>query len=74
MGRERLEEGLLPRSSLAEPRPVFHGIDDVGGGDSSATPVVIFSTLVAMMPSAVHFVPVLLSCYRFWFLLLENYL
>ncbi|TXG69114.1 hypothetical protein EZV62_004049 [Acer yangbiense] len=56
MGRERLEEGLLlPRSSsLEEPsslRPVFNGIDDEIGGDSSATPVVVFSTLVAICGS-----------------------
>ncbi|KAI9161084.1 hypothetical protein LWI28_014298 [Acer negundo] len=56
MGRERLEEGLLlPRSSsLEEPsslRPVFNGIDDEIGGDSSATPVVVFSTLVAICSS-----------------------
>ncbi|KAK3219729.1 hypothetical protein Dsin_013699 [Dipteronia sinensis] len=55
MGRERLEEGLLlPRSSLEEPsslRPVFNGIDDEIGGDSSATPVVVFCTLVAIYGS-----------------------
>ncbi|KAK1576027.1 hypothetical protein Q3G72_010254 [Acer saccharum] len=56
MGKERLEEGLLlPRSSsLEEPsslRPVFNGIDDEIGGDSSATPVVVFSTLVAICGS-----------------------
>ncbi|KAK0598086.1 hypothetical protein LWI29_031545 [Acer saccharum] len=56
MGRERLEEGLLlPRSSLEEPsslRPVFiNGIDDEIGGDTSATPVVVFSTLVAICGS-----------------------
>ena len=55
MGRERLEEGLLlPSSSLEEPsslRPVFNGIDDELGGDSSATPVVVFSTLVAICGS-----------------------
>ncbi|KAI9162445.1 hypothetical protein LWI28_027430 [Acer negundo] len=54
-GRERLEEGLLlPRSSLEEPnslRPVFNGIDDEIGGDTSATPVVVFSTLVAICGS-----------------------
>ncbi|KAK0596100.1 hypothetical protein LWI29_012820 [Acer saccharum] len=53
MGRERFEGLLLPRSSLEEPslRPVFNGIDDEIGEDSTATPVVVFSTLVAICGS-----------------------
>ncbi|KAJ0014738.1 hypothetical protein Pint_19950 [Pistacia integerrima] len=52
MGRESLEEGLLPSSSILEPA---HIVSSIGNGDeitdqtdSSATPVVFFSTFITV--------------------------
>ncbi|XP_044482478.1 sugar transporter ERD6-like 5 isoform X2 [Mangifera indica] len=57
MERERLEEGLLlPRSSLPEPNPMLQSLGNSGGSgipqnDSSATTVLVLSTLVAIFGS-----------------------
>ncbi|KAJ0078550.1 hypothetical protein Patl1_22737 [Pistacia atlantica] len=42
MGRESMEEGLLPRSSVPETESTTNSIDD---GDSTVTYVVVLSTL-----------------------------
>ncbi|GLT95023.1 hypothetical protein SLE2022_127290 [Rubroshorea leprosula] len=45
------EDGLLPRSTLLPPKPHMIGEDDLIQSDSSVTPVVVFSTLVAVCGS-----------------------
>lgn len=48
MGKESLEEGLLPSSSILEANHTGDGSDITEQSDSSATPIVVFSTFISV--------------------------